>query len=250
MNNFYIYIYLDPRKKGNYNYGSYKFEYEPFYVGKGKIKYNEKGNVLYDRCEIICGRNPHFINKINKIKENGLEPIAVKIKENMIEGDSFLLEIELIKLIGRNDLGEGTLINFTDGGEGGSGHVVSEKTRKLLRENHADFKGEHNPNYGKHTSEKTRKLISENHVGMSGKHHSEETKKLMRETRKEKFKNGELNYKGENSPRAILTEQDVIQIRLLCDEGILTQKEIGEKFGVDNTTISDIKLRKTWKHIK
>jgi hypothetical protein len=36
MNSFYVYIYLDPRKPGKFHYGEYCFDYEPFYVGKGK----------------------------------------------------------------------------------------------------------------------------------------------------------------------------------------------------------------------
>ena len=35
-NIFYVYIYLDPRKRGKYIYEEFKFNYEPFYVGKGK----------------------------------------------------------------------------------------------------------------------------------------------------------------------------------------------------------------------
>jgi len=91
----------------------------------------------------------------------------------------------------------------------------SEKTRKLMRENHADFKGEKHPMFGKHPSEKTRKLMSENN-------------------------------KGENGPNSKLTEQKVIQIRILLDEGILTQKEIAKKFGVSHVTISDIKNNRSW----
>ena len=98
----------------------------------------------------------------------------------------------------------------------------SEKTKKLMRENHADFKGENHPMFGKHQSEKTKKLMREKKIG---------------------------KYLGENHSQSILTEQKVIQIRKLCDEGILTQAKIGEKFGVSRRTISNIKNRRTWKHI-
>jgi hypothetical protein len=36
-NIFYVYVYLDPRFKGDYEYDTLKFEYKPFYVGK-KLK--------------------------------------------------------------------------------------------------------------------------------------------------------------------------------------------------------------------
>jgi len=58
------------------------------------------------------------------------------------------------------------------------------------------------------------------------------------------------DFSGENGPRSILKEQDVIQIRLLSDEGLLTQREIGKLFGVDSTTISKIKTGKNWFHVK
>jgi len=71
-----------------------------------------------------------------------------------------------------------------------------------------------------------------------GKHRSEETKELIRE-----------KNKGENGSNSTLKEQDIIQIRKLSEEGILTQTEIAKMFGVNQTTISKIKLRKCWKHI-
>jgi len=68
-----------------------------------------------------------------------------------------------------------------------------------------------------------------------GMKHSEKTRKLMSE-----------NNKGENGPNSKLTEQKVIQIRIDLDEGVLTQKEIGKKFGVSHVTISDIKNNRSW----
>ena len=53
--------------------------------------------------------------------------------------------------------------------------------------------------------------------------------------------------KGELNPNSKLTEKDVIEIRIDLKEGILTQKEIGEKFGVSQVTISRIKLNKNWR---
>jgi len=73
----------------------------------------------------------------------------------------------------------------------------------------------------------------------TGLKHSEETKELMSEQKK-----------GENHPNSTLKEQDVIQIRLLLKEGILTQKEISKKYGVNKSTISYIKTGKSWKHLK
>jgi len=86
-----------------------------------------------------------------------------------------------------------------------------------------------------------------------GKQHSEETKRKQSNKRKEKYRNGELkklNQTGENNNNCILIEQKVIRIKLLLDEGILTQKEIGKMFGVHESTISNIKNRRIWTHIK
>jgi len=43
-----------------------------------------------------------------------------------------LLEMKLIKFYGRRNLGEGTLVNLTDGGDGGLGVIVSKETRAKL----------------------------------------------------------------------------------------------------------------------
>jgi len=133
MNNFYTYIYLDPRKPGLFEYGEYEFNYEPFYIGKGSgRRWKDKKN---DHCEY----------KINRIKEYGLEPI-IKLREDLDEIKAFEIEKELIKLIGKENSNEGPLTNIVDGGEGSSGYKWTEeelqKQRKYFPEIKETFEGE------------------------------------------------------------------------------------------------------------
>lgn len=55
--------------------------------------------------------------------------------------------------------------------------------------------------------------------------------------------------KGENHGSAKLTEKQVLEIRQKYSTGNYTQKELAEHYGVFNTLISRITLRKIWKHI-
>jgi len=64
------------------------------------------------------------------------------------------------------------------------------------------------------------------------------------------FDHNSLHKSGENCPASVLTEQDIIKIKKLLNEGVLTQKEIAKMFGVHESTISAIKNKKSWKHIK
>lgn len=58
------------------------------------------------------------------------------------------------------------------------------------------------------------------------------------------------NTRGSNSGMAKLNESQVIQIRKLYATKKLTQKQIGDKFGVGATAISQIVNRKRWEHVK
>src|SRR5690606_5904397 len=124
-NEYYVYIYLDARKCGEFKYGEYEFEYEPFYVGKGK---NNKRRLIHYRDAINDSIviNSHKRNKINKIIVEGLKPIIDVLYSGLTEEVSFELEKELISEIGRCDLGTGPLTNKTEGGEGVSGRIISE----------------------------------------------------------------------------------------------------------------------------
>ena len=193
-NIFYVYIYRNPLK-GN----------EPFYVGKGK------GRRAYSH--LLDAKNPdtpqsHKINTIRKILASGLSPEIMFVDENLSESDAFELEVFLIKEVGRRDCGTGTLTNQTDGGEGSSGFLHTEESRRKISEallgkeksesaraslklwhqlnpdknpsKHPDYaekvSGENHWNYGKPAvnkgvpmSEEQKKLLSENTSG--DKHH-------------------------------------------------------------------------------
>ena len=126
---FYVYVYLDPRKPGSYIYGEYTFDYEPFYIGKGKndIRKRKSTRMFNHLVEALSNwdienlrpQGSFKCNKIRKIiNETGNDPIIIKYQDDMNEKDSYSLEIQLIKEIGRYDLNTGPLTNLTDGGLG------------------------------------------------------------------------------------------------------------------------------------
>jgi len=181
---FYVYIYLDPRKPGNYNYGEYHFDFEPFYVGKGSgyrawshlqsYMLKETGNLR--------------INKFRKIINNGYKIEPIIIKTNILEKESFYYEKLLIKLIGRYDKNKGPLVNQTDGGEGTCGTIFSKEAIEKMRQ----------ANLGRRYSNEINKK-----KGRKGRLVSEETKekhkqyKVSEEVKRKQSKNKE----GNKNPR-------------------------------------------------
>lgn len=54
---------------------------------------------------------------------------------------------------------------------------------------------------------------------------------------------------GERNASAKLKKEHVLEIRRIYATGSMLQREIAEKFGVDQTCVSQIVRRKRWKHI-
>lgn len=82
---------------------------EIFYVGIGS-------DSKYKRAKNLSLRTDYFKKIINKSKYK-LDIVF----DGLSWEDACLKEIELISLYGRKDLGTGTLVNFTNGGEGRKG---------------------------------------------------------------------------------------------------------------------------------
>ncbi len=93
MFKFYTYIYLNPLKAGDYNYGKLHFDFEPFYVGKGF------GNRCNVHMLVIDTRNNLKQNIINKILIKNKNPIIIILYSNLTEYSAFRIEKYLIKKI-------------------------------------------------------------------------------------------------------------------------------------------------------
>lgn len=114
---YYIYVYLDTRKKGSYSFGDFHFEYEPFYIGKGvNDRYLTHLRVANGSRK---GNNNLIVTKIKSILNDGFEPMIVKIIEGLTKENYDSYEISTIKLIGKSCDDLGPLLNTTDGGDGG-----------------------------------------------------------------------------------------------------------------------------------
>ncbi len=132
---FYVYALLDPRKSGQFKYGRLKFDFEPFYIGKGfgkrAFSHIRDGDLRVYEKRI---RHDFKTNKINSIKRAGYEPIVIMVRENLSEEKAFELECKFIITIGRKDTKTGPLTNATNGGEGASGYVYDDSQRKAKSE--------------------------------------------------------------------------------------------------------------------
>ena len=100
MNNFYVYAYL--RKDGR-----------PYYIGKGT------GNRAWSK------NHPG----IGVPKQQSAISILI---DNIDECKAHMIESCLIGFFGRKDLATGILYNRTNGGEGSSGRILNESTKRKL----------------------------------------------------------------------------------------------------------------------
>jgi hypothetical protein len=146
-----------------YTYAYLREDKTPYYIGKGKG----------DRIN----------SKRRSIKPPKDRSRIIYLKQNLTEEEAFRHEIYMIDVFGRIDLGTGILYNRTNGGEGPSGWVPSEETRRKISE----------AGKGHIVLEETKIKMSE---ARKGKTHSEESKIKMSEARKGKTQSEETRRKN------------------------------------------------------
>ena len=260
MNNcYYVYALLDPSNKGEFVYENKIFEYEPFYIGRGK-----KDRLFFTK--LLERSSGYKKNKLINLKKYGLEPIVQVLFENLTFEESVDKEIELIKKIGRKNLNLGPLTNLTDGGEGrlngknspesnekmknslleyhkkleerGIKIIRTEETKMKLREIN---RGENNPMYGKKHTDKVKQEHSDRVSGlkhpMYGKKHDEETIKLIKESR-----NASVDQDKMNEVSRLRNNKAILQFTL---DGELIQEFESIKAASQVTGLSESLIGKT-----
>lgn len=203
MLQFYVYAYLRNKDSKTAKAGT------PYYIGKG-----------------CGGRAWDFRHHTNRTPKNKSD--VVILESGLTELGAFALERRLIRWWGRKDLGTGILLNLTDGGEGISGRLTSEKTRKKLSDY---FTGRPAP--------KSKYVKTPNYKPSTKgvKFDKERCEEISKQT------------SGENNPRAKLTEVQVREIKELLKSPKNLTKDIATKYNVSCVTINAIRQRRIWKHL-
>ena len=145
---YYVYRHIRPDKN------------EPLYIGLAKKakKFNTIKNEYARAYAHSKDHRTEFWHNIFNLCNKKIEVDILYESDDWKEINE--KEIEFIKLYGRADLGLGPLVNFTNGGEGNHGTIVTEETRRKRSES---MKGK---NTGPITEEHRQNLIK-SHLGYS-----------------------------------------------------------------------------------
>jgi len=207
---YYTYIYRDPSRLNNKNLP------EEIYVGKGKDLR------AWDHINYPSKKKHSFPHRLAFMKRNGIDPL-IEIISALDESHAFLMEMCLIEVIGRKDLGKGSLLNLTNGGEGMSGNIRSPETRAKI--------GRANIGKDRTHTKKAKLKISKSCKGRKDTKVAKEKKKIANT--------------GEKNNNVKLTKEDIIEIYFSnLDLSILSTR-----YGVSRSHIWSIRHKKYWKSV-
>jgi hypothetical protein len=203
-NSSFVYVYLDHRKQGDYNYSEYHFDYEPFYVGvsSGRTIHDRKTRHLYyAKLDRDITNNNYKKNIIKSILSDNLEPIIIKYFDGISLSDSFILEKDMIKKIGNRYDKSGPLVNISSGGDGGDTFTNNPRKEEIRGKHRRNSMGSNNHMYGlpleEYPSHKAK--LKGQHWNL-GRKASEETKSILSNQRKGSGNN--------NAKKALLFDKD------------------------------------------
>lgn len=167
-----------------------------FYIGIG----SKRSENNYSRAYSKNNRNVWWVN-ITNITDYIVDILFESNDRSEIERK----EIEFISLYGRKDLGNGTLCNLTDGGEGAMNTIISKDTRLK----HSIRSKGNKYRMGTKQSVETRALMSLNRTGekhpMYNKKHKPETIQKFRIAQLGSIKSE--NTKKKHKERSLLPNQ-------------------------------------------
>ena len=184
---------------------------EIFYIGIGSSK-------NFKRAYNNKKRSKWWKKVINKTS------YSVEIlKENLTWEQACELEILLISEYGRKDLGKGSLVNMTDGGEGTMGRIPSEKTKALWSKQRKGLK--RSKEFKEKISKYMKGRYSKEKHPMWGKEGALKGKVFTKNHRENisKIRLEKGLSKGENNPNAKkVINKDTLEI-INCAKGLSTK---------------------------
>jgi hypothetical protein len=247
-----------------YVYGLFYEEDEEqvcFYIGSGTGNRSEQH---FFESRLQETENKHKERKIRKLRKEGKEPYDKILVGNLEQEQARQLERKLLE---KDKIFESVtnltrnVFGFPEGedhplygkslseehkrkiSESLKGIQFSEKRKQAISEAKSG-----NDN----TTEEQRKILSEVHSGKEIEDwhrkriaEANRNKEVSEETRK---KLAEVN-KGERSPSSKITSKEAAEIRWLCENSDQSQKEIGNKYGIGQATVSGISRGKNWTHV-
>lgn len=154
MNQYYLYFHINPLLN------------TVFYVGIGKTYYkNNKPKRPYSKRN----RNKFWHNIVNKYNY-----IVDIIETNLTKDEAIIKEQFYIKWFGRRDLGLGTLVNMTDGGDGNYNPTIetrlkiadTQRKRKGYKMSKNAIENMIKAKTGTKHTDKTKEKISKSHKGI------------------------------------------------------------------------------------
>lgn len=185
---------------------------EIFYVGIG-----EKDSRAYEKG--ATRRNKFWRNVTNKTD------YEVKIVARDIQREEAKrLEKYLVRYYGRKNIGNGTLVNLTDGGEGTKGYRLTQEHKDSIRKSKI---GQNNPNFGKKLSKETCRKMGLSRSG--DKHYKVVVDDNFRNRMSLASKGKLLGGKHHQAKKVINTE---------TGEVFSTIKEVAEILGIKFTTMA------------